>query len=345
MAATQEDSLSIVNEILKELKHIATAESPLTEEKKQSVRFILDRVRRDRERLLKEKFPAGVKMPILIEHVVPTFLGVGAGQELVQRFCLEYLLKAKKPNIGMVMMSNPKDFSDNYIVALVGSCHIREELAGEIRSNHRSGDFSEKASEITLETFWAEQKDGVIWVDPLSGFTCLKTNTKVPEAMMEAYGSYSILHTSTYEKFPNAVLHAPVVKVEAQTLATFIRWTLIKELLEAAIISNPLGYRDRGVWQYHSGQDCFFLKGEEKELMSLFEKFKQTYGFSSGPTGRVDIVRGVQTGTPMLVFKNVNQTPLINLGRIITNIGKDTADMAALFGTALQDLFKPSPGR
>lgn len=331
MAATQDDALSIVNEILKDLKHIATCDGPFSEKKKQSVRLFLANIRRERGAWLKERFPEGVRLPVLVEQTMSTFLGMGIGQELTQRFCLEYLLKTGRSAIAVVALCDPEDINNNHLAALVGPVKIREELEGSAGSYYRSGDFSNKDKRITIESFWSEQENGVIWVDPLAGLSCLKTKAEVPAEIMKAYGSSSILNASSYESLSDVVLYAPQVKMDAENLAAYARRKLIQELLEMAVITSPLKNGDSPVWQYHSKQDCFFLKGGEESLKVLLEKFKQVYGFSAGPTGRVDIVKGIHSGAPMLVFKNIQQIPLLDLGCIITNIENDKEKMAALF--------------
>lgn len=201
--------------------------------------------------------------------VALTYLKVGACEELVNRFALEYFIRFQAGEVSVIFCANNENLNgDNHCFCLVGDVLTNEELL--IGRGNQPAVIAPKEHFVNLKDFLSKQKEECFVVDPLLNFV------DRAQSSCNTLHDYSRLHNITHvigiRKFPiDFVKNAGIVQQNAQKVASCFQGILTgypaKEQVQA-----------RSMW-------------DSEKLAEILTKFKLNTSVGDSVSGREQAFR------------------------------------------------------
>lgn len=158
--------------------------------------------------------------PGLTGSVALTLLKVGACQELVHRFAVEYFLRFKKATVSIIYTANANISGPNHCFNLIGEVVADDELI--VGRNPGPLITSDKKFFIPIKEFLDRQKEDAALADPLLDFT---DSVKGPcVALLNYCNRNKITHVIGVRKYIEIfVEHAEEIKANAVLLSNSLK--------------------------------------------------------------------------------------------------------------------------
>lgn len=152
--------------------------------------------------------------------VALTLLKIGACQELVQRFAIEYFLQFNKPDVSIIFSANGQDLSnDNHCFVLIGDVKVDDGLI--VGRGDRGTCFGERKSFIPIIQFLRNQPRDTVVADPLLGFT--DTAQASCAALVDYCSRHNITHVVGVRNYPASfVENASMVMENARKICAIV---------------------------------------------------------------------------------------------------------------------------
>ena len=174
-----------------------------------------------------EKEAKDYPAPGLTANVGLTLLKLGACQELVQRFTLEYFIRFKKADVSLIFANNKQIGSgDNHSFCLIGKVIVDDALI--IGRGSHSMTITKSESFIPIEKFLSQQQKDTLVVDPLLEFSGIANGSC--KILLDYCKDHSITHVAAVRQYSNVfVENAQVIKANAELVADKIKPSLAEE--------------------------------------------------------------------------------------------------------------------
>jgi hypothetical protein len=154
--------------------------------------------------------------PGLTACVASTLLKVGLGQELAQRFVLEYCIKYKEKNLALIFLGNPTDPRKNHVLIIVGKVVVPDNLV--IGADGAQVEICPEKNNQKFLDFLQANKENVV-VDPLLNCSGISHEGIATLKHCQKNGIDYVVGVRNYSQTPNLVENASAIKSNAAALA------------------------------------------------------------------------------------------------------------------------------